>query len=52
MGFGAGMGLSNIQACTDEMHVDSQPGRGTRLTAIVYLGPHETKEGKPANEDA
>jgi CBS domain-containing protein/anti-sigma regulatory factor (Ser/Thr protein kinase) len=44
MGFGAGMGLSNIQNCTDEMHVDSQPGRGTRLTAIVYLAKeaHET----------
>jgi CBS domain-containing protein/anti-sigma regulatory factor (Ser/Thr protein kinase) len=52
MGFGAGMGLSNIQACTDEMHVDSRPGSGTRLTAIVYLKPPEPKEGKPANEDA
>jgi anti-sigma regulatory factor (Ser/Thr protein kinase) len=52
MGFGAGMGLSNIQACTDEMHVDSRPGRGTRLTATVYLKPPEPKEGKPVNEDA
>jgi CBS domain-containing protein/anti-sigma regulatory factor (Ser/Thr protein kinase) len=50
MGFGAGMGLSNIQNCTDEMHLDSSPGRGTRLTAIVYLRPPESAEGKATHE--
>ncbi len=49
MGFGAGMGLSNIQNCTDEMHLDSSPGRGTRLTAVVYLRLPET-EGKVTHE--
>jgi anti-sigma regulatory factor (Ser/Thr protein kinase)/predicted transcriptional regulator len=37
MGFGAGMGLSNIESCADEMHLDSAPQKGTRLTAVIYL---------------
>ncbi|HEX9116319.1 MAG TPA: CBS domain-containing protein [Anaerolineae bacterium] len=48
MGFGAGMGLANIQGCTDEMHVDSAPGRGTRLTAVVYLRPAGLSAAAPA----
>ncbi len=51
MGFGAGMGLSNIKNCTDEMHVDSAPGRGTRLTAVIYLRRPEPPPGAvPAAE--
>ncbi len=50
-GFGAGMGLSNIRTCTDEMHLDSAPGRGTRLTAIVYLKPGEGTERHEGERD-
>jgi len=31
MGFGAGMGLPNIQRNADEFSIDSEVGRGTRL---------------------
>jgi CBS domain-containing protein len=37
MGFGAGMGLPNIKACTDEMKLESTIGVGTRLEIIIYL---------------
>jgi anti-sigma regulatory factor (Ser/Thr protein kinase) len=37
MGFGAGMGLPNIQACSDKMHLDSTVGVGTRLEVIIHL---------------
>ena len=36
MGFGAGMGLPNIQACSDEMEVESKVGIGTRLEIVIY----------------
>ncbi|MFC2146429.1 CBS domain-containing protein [Acidobacteriota bacterium] len=38
MGFGAGMGLPNIKNCTDEMNIDSKPGKGTNVEFIVFLG--------------
>jgi CBS domain-containing protein/anti-sigma regulatory factor (Ser/Thr protein kinase) len=37
MGFGAGMGLPNIKNCTDDMSINSRPGKGTNLEFIVYL---------------
>ena len=37
LGFGAGMGLSNIKKCTDEMHIESTEGEGTRLAFTVCL---------------
>ncbi len=37
LGFGAGMGLSNIKACSDEMSLESKPGVGTRLHMIIRL---------------
>jgi anti-sigma regulatory factor (Ser/Thr protein kinase) len=37
MGFGAGMGLNNIKACSDEMHLESKVGVGTRLEIIIKL---------------
>jgi CBS domain-containing protein/anti-sigma regulatory factor (Ser/Thr protein kinase) len=43
MGFGAGMGLNNIQACADEMYLDSIPTKGTRLEAVIHLHPVEGK---------
>lgn len=35
LGFGAGMGLPNIKRNADLFHIDSQPGRGTRLEIII-----------------
>jgi anti-sigma regulatory factor (Ser/Thr protein kinase) len=41
MGFGAGMGLPNIQACADEMELDSTVGVGTRLEIVIYQDEDE-----------
>ncbi len=45
LGFGAGMGLSNIKACTDEMSLHSEMGVGTRLEMVFHLesGDEEAK---------
>jgi CBS domain-containing protein/anti-sigma regulatory factor (Ser/Thr protein kinase) len=37
MGFGAGMGLNNIKTCSDDMHLESKVGVGTRLEIIIKL---------------
>lgn len=37
LGFGAGMGLVNIKNCADKMDLSSEIGKGTHLTAIIYL---------------
>jgi predicted transcriptional regulator/anti-sigma regulatory factor (Ser/Thr protein kinase) len=37
MGFGAGMGLPNIQNCADELKIDSKPGIGTNLEFSVLM---------------
>ena len=37
MGFGAGMGLPNIKACSDEMQLTSTVGVGTQLSLTIYL---------------
>ena len=37
MGFGAGMGLTNIQRCVDEMRMESTVGVGTRLSMRIRL---------------
>jgi len=37
LGFGAGMGLSNIQKCADKMDLTSQVGKGTDLKATIYI---------------
>jgi CBS domain-containing protein/anti-sigma regulatory factor (Ser/Thr protein kinase) len=39
MGFGAGMGLLNIQRCADEMKLDSKVGVGTRLDIWFRIPP-------------
>ncbi len=36
MGFGAGMGLPNIKKCTDELVIETEIGRGTRLKMVIY----------------
>jgi CBS domain-containing protein/anti-sigma regulatory factor (Ser/Thr protein kinase) len=37
LGFGAGMGLSNIKKCSDKMTLTSQVGKGTEVKAIFYI---------------
>jgi len=46
MGFGAGMGLPNINACSDVMRLDSKVGEGTHLEIIIYID--EENRGEPA----
>ncbi|GFP23489.1 hypothetical protein HKBW3S44_00793 [Candidatus Hakubella thermalkaliphila] len=44
MGFGAGMGLNNIQSCADEFEIESEVGRGTRVRAVVHLSQSGRKD--------
>ena len=37
MGFGAGMGLPNMKKVSDEMQIDTQVGKGTRVTLVFHL---------------
>lgn len=37
LGFGAGMGLPNMKKYTDDMKIETAPGKGTVLTLIVNL---------------
>ena len=37
LGFGAGMGLANIQKCADEMRLESPLGKWTSLEIVIYL---------------
>ena len=50
LGFGAGMGLTNINRCVDAFNLESVPGKGTRLKMKIIL-PREDSvgEGYPAN---
>lgn len=41
MGFGAGMGLKNIERCVDEMQLESIPGYGDRLVMKPIHGRKE-----------
>ena len=37
MGFGAGMGLNNVEVCADQMSLTSRLGSGTRLEMFFHL---------------
>ncbi|MDD6021418.1 MAG: ATP-binding protein [Acutalibacteraceae bacterium] len=37
LGFGAGMGLPNMKRYTDEMQIDTEVGKGTKITMYVNL---------------
>jgi len=37
LGFGAGMGLANIEQWADDLHLESEVGKGTKLEAKIYL---------------
>jgi CBS domain-containing protein/anti-sigma regulatory factor (Ser/Thr protein kinase) len=38
LGFGAGMGLSNIKKCSDIMDIKSTVGKGTRIKITIFTG--------------
>jgi CBS domain-containing protein/anti-sigma regulatory factor (Ser/Thr protein kinase) len=46
LGFGAGMGLSNIQRCVDKMNLESTLGQGTRLEMNIFLQPEDAFRDK------
>lgn len=37
MGFGAGMGLSNIKKHSDDLKIESTVGKGTKLEITIYI---------------
>ena len=37
LGFGAGMGLANIESCAERFEITSTVGRGTNLTATFSM---------------
>ena len=37
MGFGAGLGLPNIKKNSDELKIDSEPGKGTTVTIVIRI---------------
>lgn len=49
LGFGAGMGLINIQRCVDVMQLDSTWGKGTRLTMKIFIQKPEGSNGEKEN---
>lgn len=52
LGFGAGMGLPNIQKCSDRMRLDSTVGKGTRLEVEVLMERQDDAEGSGARTGA
>jgi CBS domain-containing protein/anti-sigma regulatory factor (Ser/Thr protein kinase) len=52
LGFGAGMGLSNIQRCANEMKLESPEQKWTRLEATFYLNGKEEKSLPAAASDS
>ena len=52
LGFGAGMGLSNIQRCANEMKLESPEKKWTRLEATFYLNGKDEKSLPAAASDS
>ena len=53
LGFGAGMGLPNMRRNSDELAIDSAPGRGTRVTIVLRLdGGGASAENRAAPAEA
>ena len=42
MGFGAGMGLSNMKSHADKLNITSEVGKGTTVEIICYLNYNES----------
>lgn len=47
----SGMGFAFMEAFMDELHVDSEPGKGTRVTMAKKLGNMSWLEGEAAGDD-
>ncbi len=45
MGFGAGMGLPNIQRSADELDIQTRVGIGTKVQAFIRIGSPESGGG-------
>ncbi len=43
-GFGAGMGLVNVKRVADEFEIESQPGSGTTVKAVVFMNSEQGKK--------
>ena len=43
MGFGAGMGLSNMKIFSDTFRIVSEPGKGTHLKMIILIGTNRDR---------
>ena len=52
MGFGAGMGLVNIQRCVNKMDIESTPGKGTKLFMEINLRPEEKFKTPPESSES
>jgi len=52
MGFGAGMGLVNIQRCVNKMELESTLGKGTKLLMEIHLRPEEKFKAPPESPEA
>ncbi len=50
LGFGAGLGLSNMKRCADKFHIRSSMETGTEIEAIVFLDPSHYDENKENNK--
>jgi len=50
LGFGAGMGLVNIQRCVDSMRLESITGKGTNLKMKIFL-PNQEAMGEGFSQD-
>ena len=37
LGFGAGMGLPNIKKYTDEMRIETEIGKGTKVFMVILV---------------
>lgn len=51
MGFGAGMGLVNINRCVDQMKLESVWGKGTRLKMRLFLESHNPAMDEKISEE-
>ena len=49
LGFGAGMGLVNIQRCVDHMQLESTWEKGTRLRMRIFLNKQDGFPGEKEN---
>ena len=51
LGFGAGMGLANMQRCADEFHIASEVDRGTRVEMTFRPRSTDPKEEQQDDDD-